>query len=297
MSSAALQLPAGTAPDEAGRAIRWLLVPAACVLTAVFLVPLVYFLAHSLQPARGGGLTLEHFAEVLQDAYYWRLAYNSLWLGFVVTLLTLAMAYPAALVMAAVRGTRLFPVIAVALFSPLLTSVIVRSYGWLYVLSDSGVVNWVLLATGLAEEPVRLIFNWTGTVVAMVHLEMPFMALPILSVLLQQPPVLRDAAQDLGANPFQAWWRVTLPLSLPGVLAGCQIVFATSISAFASPTILGGGRVRVLPVSIYGSIQGLEWPVGAVQAVMLLAISLLLVGVFSRALRTRARYGGAGGRA
>jgi putative spermidine/putrescine transport system permease protein len=211
----------------------------------------------------------------------------------VVTGTTLLLAYPAALVMVAVRGTPLFPLIAVAIFSPLLTSVIIRSYGWLYVLSDAGVVNWLLLATGLADAPVRLIFNWFGTVVAMVHIEMPFMTFPILSVLMQQPPVLREAAQDLGANGFETWWRVVLPLSLPGVLAGCQIVFATSISAFASPAILGGGRVRVLPLSIYSSIQGLEWHVGAVQAVMLLGMSLLLVGLFSRLLRSRAMPHGA----
>ena len=284
---------AGLAPPGRrpwGVAIRWLMLPAACLLVAVFVVPLGYFLAHSLQPAAGaGGATLAHFSEVLGDEYYWRLAGNSLWLGAVVTLLTLLLAYPAALVMVALRGTRLFPVVAIAVFSPLLTSVIVRSYGWLHVLADNGVVNWVLLSLGLVEEPVRLIFNWTGTVIAMVHLEMPFMMFPILSVLMQQPKVLREAAQDLGANGFETWRRVVLPLSLPGVLAGCQIVFATSISAFASPTVLGGGRVRVLPVSIYGSIQGLEWPIGAVQAVLLLAMSLLLVGVFSRLLRGRAR--------
>lgn len=272
------------------RAIRLLMLPATCILVAVFLVPLLHFLAQSLQPPQGeSGLTLRHFEEVLGDEYYWGLAWNSFSLGAMVTGITLLAAYPAALVMVSLRGTRWFAVMAIAVFSPLLTSVIIRSYGWLYVLSDTGVVNWVLLTLGLAEQPVRLIFNWTGTVIAMVHLEMPFMMFPILSVLMQQPPVLREAAQDLGANALQTWWRVVLPLSLPGVLAGCQIVFATSISAFASPTILGGGRVRVLPVSIYSSIQGLEWSVGAVQAVLLLGLSLLLVAVFTRALRTRSR--------
>lgn len=273
--------------------IRLLMLPAAFVLVAVFVVPMVYFLGQSLDaPAGQRGLSLAHYREVLSDAYYWQLAWNSFTLGAMVTVITLAIAYPAALVMAEARGTKLFAIIAVATFSPLLTSVIIRSYGWLYVLSDRGVVNWFLVTLGILDAPVRLIFNWTGTVIAMVHLEMPFMMFPILSVLLQQPPVLREAAQDLGASSLQTWLRVTLPLSLPGILAGCQIVFATSISAFASPTILGGGRVRVLPVSIYGSIQGLEWPVGAVQAVMLLALSLILVGVFTRALRTRARFGG-----
>lgn len=282
----------GGALRALGTGIRLLMLPAAFVLVAVFMVPMVYFLGQSLEVQGVAGLSLGNFREVLADAYYWQLARNSFTLGALVTGITLAIAYPAALVMAEARGTRLFAVIAIAVFSPLLTSVIIRSYGWLYVLSDAGVVNWVLVALGVTDAPVRLIFNWTGTVIAMVHLEMPFMMFPILSVLLQQPPVLREAAQDLGADSFQTWRRVVLPLSLPGVLAGSQIVFATSISAFASPTILGGGRVRVLPVSIYGSIQGLEWPIGSVQAVMLLALSLVLVSVFTRALRTRARFSG-----
>ena len=280
------------APRRRAPGLRWLMLPAAFMLLAVFLVPLLNFLGNSLR-TEAGAFSLAAYAEVIQDDYYWGLAWNSLWLGGVVTGTTLLLAYPAALVMVAVRGTPLFPLIAVAIFSPLLTSVIIRSYGWLYVLSDAGVVNWLLLATGLADAPVRLIFNWFGTVVAMVHIEMPFMTFPILSVLMQQPPVLREAAQDLGANGFETWRRVVLPLSLPGVLAGCQIVFATSISAFASPAILGGGRVRVLPLSIYSSIEGLEWHVGAVQAVMLLGMSLLLVGLFSRLLRSRAMPHGA----
>ena len=272
--------------------IRWLTVPAAFALILVFFVPMLHFFAYAFQAPDGEvGPSLAQFALVLGDSYYWWLFVNSLTLGGVVTGLTLLMAYPAALIMIATRGSRLFVVIAIAVFSPLLTSVIIRAYGWLYVLSDTGVVNWFLVTSGVVDRPVRLIFNWTGTVIAMIHIEMPFMLFPILSVLMQLPRVLSEAALDLGASPFQTWRRVILPLSLPGVLAGCQIVFATSISAFATPTILGGGRVRVLPLSIFSSIQGLNWPQGAVQAVLLLAMSLLLVAVFTTLLRTRARYG------
>lgn len=283
---------AAAAPGRMFRpAVRLLLVPAAFVLFAAFLVPLVSFLSRSVR-SDAGAWTLDHASGVLGDPYYWGLVWNSFCLGVTVTGLTLLLAYPTALIMTAVRGTRLFLVIAIAVFSPLLTSVIVRSYGWLYVLSDSGVVNWALVGLGVVDQPVRLIFNWIGTVVAMVHIEMPFMMFPILSVLLQLPPSLQNAAQDLGANAFQTWRRVVLPLSLPGVLAGSQVVFATSISSFATPTILGGGRVRVLPVSIYSSIEGIEWSVGAVQAVLLLALSLVFVNVFTRLLRTRVRGAG-----
>jgi putative spermidine/putrescine transport system permease protein len=151
-------------------------------------------------------------------------------------------------------------------------------------LSTNGVVNFVLTSLGFVDRPIRLMFNWFGVIVSMIHVEIPFMFFPILTVLLQIPPHLREAAKDLGASDLAVWRRVVLPLSLPGVLAGSQIVFTTAISAFASPTILGGGRVQVMPVAIYQNILGLNWPLGAVQSVTLLLLSLILVAVFTRAL-------------
>lgn len=269
---------------------RLLLLPAAFTLILVFLAPLLLFLSQSVRSSTGAtDVTAAKFAEVLSDPYYWQLAGNSLTLAILTTVITLCIAVPAALVMVSFRGTAMFPIIAVAVFSPLLTSVIVRSYGWMYLLSDTGVVNYILLSLGIVEEPVQLIFNWTGTIIAMVHIEMPFMLFPILSVLLQLPPAVNEASRDLGANAFATWRRVTLPLSIPGILAGSQIVLSTSLSSFATPTILGGGRVQVLPISIYSSIEGITWPLGAVQAIMLLAISWLLVAFYTRVLRVRSR--------
>ena len=271
--------------------MRILLLPGAIFLVMVFMVPLLLFFLQGFHDFDNGtvlpGWTLATYKRVLTDPFHWGFVVNSFILGALVTVITLLLAYPAALIMMALRGTRWFVVIGLVVFSPLLTSIIIRSYGWLYMLSDSGVVNWVLMSSGLIDKPVRLIFNWAGTIIAMVHIEMPFMMFPILSVLMQIPKDLTESAQDLGANALQSWRRVILPLSLPGTLAGCQVVFATSISAFASPTILGGGRVRVLPVSIYNSILGLDWPLGAVQSLMLLGLSLLLVTVFSRLMRAR----------
>jgi len=271
--------------------VRVLLLPGAIFLAMVFMVPVLLFFVQSFHAFDNGnvvpGWTLSTYQRFVTDPFHWRFVLNSFILGAAVTGITLLLAYPAALIMVSLRGTRWFVVIGLIVFSPLLTSIIIRSYGWLYVLSDSGVLNWLLINAGLTEKPVRLIFNWTGTIVAMVHIEMPFMMFPILSVLMQIPKDLAESAQDLGANAWQTWRRVILPLSVPGTLAGCQVVFATSISAFASPTILGGGRVRVLPVSIYNSILGLDWPLGAVQSLMLLGLSLLLVTMFSRLMRAR----------
>jgi putative spermidine/putrescine transport system permease protein len=170
-------------------------------------------------------------------------------------------------------------------FSPALVSVIVRAYGWQLLLSNNGVVNYALSGLSLTDGPVRLVFNWLGVIISMIHIQLPFMLFPILTVLMQLPRGLVEAAQDLGANQWQVLRRVVFPLSLPGVLAGCQIVFTTGISAFASPTILGGGRVRVMPVTIYQNILSLNWPMGAVQSILLLGFSLVLVVVFTRLLR------------
>lgn len=269
------------------------------VTLLVFLVPLLMFFSQAFHGFERGVVgtdwTLDTFVRFARDPYYWQIVWNSVVLGLLVTGVTLALAYPLALVMTPVRGTPLFVVIAIVVFSPLLTSVIVRSYGWMYILSDSGVLNWLLTALGIVDDPVRMIYNWIGVVVAMVHLQMPFMLFPIMTSLMRLPPRVQDAAQDLGAGEMTVWWRVVRPLSLPGVLAGSQLVFATSISAFATPVILGGGRVQVLPTAIYSSIQGLNWPMGGVQAITLLALSTLLTLIFTRLLRTRsvAAKGGA----
>ena len=273
-----------------------LLIPGGLALLSVFLIPLLTFFSNSFHAFADlkilPGWTLATYAKFFGDPFYWQTVLNSVTLGIVVTVITLVVAYPAALIMARMRGSRLFMLMALAVFSPLLVSVIVRAYGWLLVLSESGVVNFVLVQLGIIREPVRLIFNWTGVIVSIVHIEMPFMLFPILSVLLQLPPEFDEAARDLGANTFHTWKRVTLPLSVPGILAGCQIVFTTTISAFASPTLLGGGRVRVMPVLIYQNILGLNWPMGAVMSIVLLGLSLALVSVFSRLLRTRGLWSG-----
>jgi putative spermidine/putrescine transport system permease protein len=274
-----------------GLRLRLLLAPCAVVLTLGFVVPVLLFFAQSLHSFSEGRVstdwTLATFGMFITDPFYRQTLFNSAILSGVVTLITLVMAYPVALQMSYWRGSLLFSVLALVVFSPVLVSIIVRAYGWQLLLSNDGVINHTLTQSGVITRPLRLIFNWTGVIISMVHVEMPFMMFPILTVLLQLPPSLRDAARDLGATELAVWRRVTLPLSLPGILAGCQIVFTTAISAFASPTILGGGRVRVMPVTIFQNIVGLNWPMAAVQSILLLICSLLLVAIFSKVLSTR----------
>jgi putative spermidine/putrescine transport system permease protein len=278
-------------------AARWLAAPALALLLAAFAVPLLLFLLQSLHRFIAGQVSPDwSFATLgafVTDPFQLETLLNSFTLGAIVTLLTLVFAYPVALFMAERRGTWVFAALALVVFSPVLVSIIVRAYGWQLLLANNGVANAVLRDLGLIDRPARLMFNWFGVIVSMIHVELPFMLFPILTVLLQIPRALKEAAQDLGASEFETWRRAVLPLSLPGILSGSQIVFTTAISAFASPTILGGGRVRVMPVSIYQNIVGLNWPMGAVQSIMLLLFSLVSVVLFSRVLGRSSPWGAA----
>jgi putative spermidine/putrescine transport system permease protein len=185
-----------------------------------------------------------------------------------------------------VRDQRLLVAAYIVIFSPLLVSVVVRAYGWLLLLSDTGVINTALLATGLVHEPIRMIYNNTGVIIALVHILLPFMIFPILSVLLQFDNAQREAANDLGANRVQTFIRVVLPLSLPGVIAGAQIVFTLAISAFVTPALLGGGKVQVLSRHIWFNVVDVNWPLAAVEAIVLLALALGALAVFDLAGRS-----------
>lgn len=268
-----------------------LILPAFVFLLTIFAIPVMIFMMQGFHPFVENRTqpewSLVTFVSFLSDGFHRQTLFNSAYLGLVVTILTLLMAYPAAIIMVRFRGTPMFFIMAFAVFSPVLVSVIVRAYGWQLLLSNNGVVNYVLTSLGLIDRPVRLMFNWTGVIISMIHIQLPFMLFPILTVLMQIPGSVVEAAHDLGATRMQVLRRVIIPLSLPGVLAGCQIVFTTGISAFASPTILGGGRVRVMPVAIYNDIVGLNWPMGAVQSIVLLGFSLVLVLIFTRLLKVR----------
>lgn len=277
-------------PISAAPAVRWLLLPAALLLIFAFALPLALFFAQAFHAYSNGKVgadwTLATLNAFLTDPFHLETLYNSFYLAAIVTIICLLIAYPIALVMIRRRGTVLFTFLGIVIFSPVLVSIIVRAYGWQLLLANNGVVNSILLELGLVDRPVRLMFNWLGVIVSMVHVELPFMLFPLLTVLMQLPRGLVEAGHDLGATEFQVWRRIVLPLSLPGVLAGCQVVFSTAISAFASPTVLGGGRVRVMPVTIYQSVVELDWPMGAAQSIVLLLFSLVLVAVFSRLLAT-----------
>ena len=254
--------------------------PATLIVLLPFVASLVVLAAYSvgLQPG-GAGFDLGVWTAFLGDSYSWTVILTSVRLAVIVTVLCLLIGYPVACALVRLDSLAVSIVAYTVIFSPLLMSVVVRSYGWLLLLADGGFVNSLLGAWPLQLGPYRLIYNETGVIIALVHILLPFAVLPLITVLLQLPPQLREAAADLGASPFEIFRKVTLPLSLPGVIVAAEIVFALAVSAFVTPAVLGGGRVLNLSRLVYENIGNVEWALASVQALVLLiaAVGVLLI--------------------
>jgi putative spermidine/putrescine transport system permease protein len=260
-----------------------LLAPATTVLTILFVWALFLLFRHSFHRYTGLGMerafTLESYYKFFTDPFFLNVMTTGFKLGGVTTSLCLLIAYPTAYAMSRLRNQALLLTASVVIFSPLLTSIVVRSYGWMLLLANTGVANSALLRLGLVDEPVRMLYNFVGVVVALLHVQLPFAVFPILSVLTQLDPALKEAAADLGANRIATFWRVVFPLSLPGMLSAFQLTFTLGMSTFVTPKLLGGGRVLVLPTMIYENIADLNWPLASVQSMVLLALVLLIMVV------------------
>lgn len=266
-----------------------LLAPTTLLLLFAFVLPILVLFSYSAYQFDGQridySLTFEAYGRFFGDPFYWDVVGRSLQLAAIVTLLTVFIGYPTAYGITRIKRPGITMLLYVLIFSPLLTSVIIRAFGWVVLLGDSGFANYALVGLHIVEHPIRLIYNVEGVTIALVHVMLPFAVFPMISVLHQMDPALKDAANDLGANRWETFRRVTWPLSLPGVLAGGQTTFVLAVSAFATPSILGGGRVLVLPRAIYEGIVSRDWPLAAVMGIALLVLTLLMVFVSNQFFR------------
>ena len=201
------------------------------------------------------------------------------------TFITLCCAYPIALFLHRLPPARrnLLFVITV---SPLLVSVVVRTYGWMVILGDQGLVNSLLLSTGLISAPLRLVNGWIGVTVGLVEVLIPYMALSLISGFGRLDAHLEEAAASLGANAWRRFFRVVFPLTMPGVALGCLLCFVLSMSSFITPKLLGGGRVFLLATEIYDlAVIQLEWPRAAATSVVVLLLFGIALACYTRIAR------------
>jgi putative spermidine/putrescine transport system permease protein len=281
-------------PSRFGVAIA-LLAPVMLINTAVFIAPIVNLLRISFNEALPGGgigpsLTWENWVKLAEDSYYLEIVLRTVGMSLLITLLTLLCSYPIALYLHRSRGTwRTF--LFVLVISPLLTSAVVRTYGWIAVLSDTGLINNALALLG-TRAPVRLLYNMTGIVIGLTEILMPYMILSLLAGFGRLDPRCEEAALTLGARPIKVFWRIVVPLTAPGIALGCLLCFVLSVSSFITPRLLGGGRVFLLATEIYDqAIVTLNWPGAATLSILVLVIFGIALAVYSRALRSLAVEG------
>ena len=264
-----------------------LLSPALLALLIVFCAPLLLLIPTSLHPylpgtGIGADWTLENYLRVLTDGFYLKIIARTLMLGIIVVLVTLVVGYPLALFLARTRS-HLRPWLIVLVIFPLLLNLVVRSFGWIVLLANRGLINDWLLGLGVIEQPIKLMFNFTGLLIGLSHIFLPFMVLVLVSAIQNIPRDAEEAARSLGATPLRVFTKVTLPLSLPGILSGSILVFVLTISALVTPRLLGGPTYQVMSTLIFDEfLKLLNWPRGAAMAFVLTAIVLILVWAASR---------------
>ncbi|QHJ01446.1 ABC transporter permease subunit [Xylophilus rhododendri] len=256
--------------------MAWLALPGAGYLGLAFALPLLILLASSFQNA-DGGFGLQGYAAFFGDAYHAQVVWNTLKIACIVTGICLLLGYPVAFAMAR-ASVPVQGLMFLTLILPLSVSVIVKSFAWTILLRSNGLVNQALLGLGLVDDPVKMLFNERGLVIAAVHVFLPFMVLPIFTVARQIDSRLAEAAATLGAGPLRTLLRVTWPLSLPGVVTGCAFVFSMSVSMYVIPSLLIGDRYQTLPALMARAYLFMrDRQAGSTLAVVLLVIAVAIV--------------------
>ena len=277
-------------PRPAVSPIAWAIAPAALLFVLFFILPfgvmaLLSFLSGNPVSNPNVVFTWRHYIRLFDSDLYFDALIATLRIGAITTIIALLIGYPLAHLMARMHSRVGHALLLMAVVAPLLTGIVVRTFAWMTLLGDRGVINITAQSLGLTEKPWPLMYNEFGVILGLVHIYVPFMVLTLVGVIGRIDRALEDAARGLGASRFRAFLEVTLPLSLPGILAGSLLVFALAISAYVTPVLLGGNNVLTLPMLIYQQVSA-SFNLGFAGAlgVVLLGVSLALVFAYNTIL-------------
>ena len=246
------------------------------------------FIPGSLEP---GGFTLENFTALLRPLFA-HVFVNTVWICFLTTVFTLIVGYPLAYALVHVRNRFAKSFMLITVITPLFLGEVVRTYAWIIVLGSNGFINSVLLKLGLIAQPVQFMFTTFGVVLALVHVTIPVMVVILAAALSHIDRNYVRAAESLGAGPIRAFATVTLPLSMPGIVAAVTTSFAWTFSAFATPQLIGGGRVNMISNLVYQlGFASFNFPFAASLCVAGLALTLIVLLLLRAALRPLERMG------
>ncbi len=259
-----------------------LIAPLVLLLAWAFFLPIGRLLLTSVTLPSPG---LHNYQRLVSEPLFLQVMLRTIWIAVGCTVAALLLGYPVAALMA--RPGRVWPkVVAACVLVPMWTSALVRSYAWIALIGRRGIVNTALMDTGFIERPLTMLYTSGAVLVGMTHILLPFMVLPIFSALRSLPADLPNAAANLGAGRVRTFLTVVLPLSLPGVFAGCLLVFVMSLGFYITPALLGGPRTLMIATLIsQQATELLDWPFAGAISTVLLLLSLGTTVAFKRVLR------------
>lgn len=258
-----------------------LAVPASLIVILVIVLPALQLFRHSFNHYEAGQLmqaafTLENYVRFFGERYYLNILGDTFKVAAVCTVLSLLLGFPVAYFLARTQS-RYKSLLVIALVFPLLVGNVVRAAGWMVILGNAGFMNALLIAAGIVDQPVRLLYTPFAVIMGTTGVVLPYMVITLQSVLEGIDRSVEEAARNLGANNIRAFLRVTLPMSAPGVAAGTMLVFILCMNAYATPVLLGGTSLTMMAPAIYGQIaQASNWPFGAALALILMVVTLLI---------------------
>ena len=268
--------------------------PLALFFLFFFVAPLLQLFLLSLHNDTAGlHWGVGQYLHFLTDPYSLGVLGSTLLLGAEVTAVCLILGFPIAWLYHRVER-RLQTIIILIVLLPLLTSVVVRTFAWIVILGRQGIINSTLLSLGIIDAPLRLLYTHFGVVIALAQVQMPLMTLPLITALGRIDRNLDDASCSLGAGSWRTLWRIVLPLSLPGVIAGCTLTYAAAITAFITQSMIGGGQMPFMPMYLYQQASTLQnWPFAAAISIIFLLAVLAVVTAFTTLGRISRGYEGA----
>ncbi len=268
------------------------LLPALCIVGIGLVLPALLMLGYSLMRYVPGQitdftLTMANYARLFGDFFYLRVVLETIQLGVIVTVFCLLLGFPVALFLA--RTTSRFKgLLTYLVFLPMMVGIVVRAYGWIVILGREGLLNSGLLAIGAISGPIRFLYTVHAVTLGLVEVLLPFMIMPILASIEKIDRNVEEAARALGASPLGTFLRVTLPLSLPGVVSGSLLVFSLAITAYALPALLGGAKVKLIAALAYDAmLVGYNWPFGSAIGIFMGLVSGTIVYLYIRSVGRR----------
>lgn len=266
----------------------WTLSPLVIWLSILVAVPLLFVIAIGFLSRGTYGnvefkFTLENYMRIFNPLYL-KMLLSSLWLSLITTIICLAAGYPFAYFIAN-APKRIRGILLMLIIIPFWTNSLIRTYAWITLLRTSGIINSYLMQFGMINEPIQFLYTNGAVVLGLAYTLFPFMVLPLYTSIESLDKRYLEAASDLGANPWTTFWKITVPLTMPGIIAGCILVFIPTLGLFFIPDLMGGSKIMLISNFIKNQfLTARDWPFGSAASIVLIALTIILLGVYVKIL-------------